>query len=219
MKTIFKLFYLVFILIMVVSCKQPSKPQISSLEHPKHFNFEMSSSLSERIKRMPESLLFLYRQMDNRPDYEAYKPSAADKDLVLEYLFLLPPIYERVFKERCVGIYFVENFMGNGIASWVKGRNNKVYFHITLNPASLKDSLSETLTERERSCFIKAPGKSIAVNAGAKYRGLAYALFHEATHAVDYIKGITPYVEKNLPEKYWPERNISENIFFNFWKG
>ncbi len=188
------------------------------MSQPEHFSFEISLPLSERIKPMPESLLRLYRQMDNRPDYEAYKLSAVDKSLVLEYLSFLPSIYQKVFRDNCVGIYFIEGFIGNGIASWVAGRDNKVYFHITLNPASLKDSLSKTLTERDRSCFIPAQGKNITIDAGTKYKGLAYALFHEATHAVDYVKGVTPFVERNLPKKYWPKRNIKENIFFNFWK-
>jgi hypothetical protein len=59
---------------------------------------------------------------------------------------------------------------------------------------------------------------SINVYAGAKYKGLAYALFHEATHAVDYVKGITPFVEPGLLEIYWPERNTKGNIFFNVWQ-
>jgi hypothetical protein len=218
MKNIFKLFYVISISIIFASCKKSPQPQMPAMSQPEHFSFEMSSPLSERIKPMPESLLRLYRQMDNRSDYAAYKLSAVDKRLVLEYISLLPPIYQKVFRENCVGIYFIENFIGNGIASWVAGRDNKVYFHITLNPASLKDTLSKTLTERDRSCFSPAPGLSINIDAGTKYKGFAYALFHEATHAVDYVKRITPFVEKNLPEKYWPKKNTKGNIFFNFWK-
>lgn len=220
MKNIFKLVYLSLILTVVftVSCKKKYDPQIYPVCRLETYNFKASSSLAERIKLMPKDVLAVYRQMDGRPDYLAYKPSSADKALVLEYLAFLPSIYQKVFKAHCVGIYFVENFMGNGMASWVVDSKGGIYFYITLNPISLKNSLSKTLTERERSCFIGAPGLNVSVNAGTKYKGLAYALFHEATHAVDYIKGVTPFVEATLPERYWPKKYATDNIFFKSWK-
>ena len=220
MKNILKPFCLVLILAVSgsVSCKKKYDPQVPPISRLEYHDFNSSSSLSDRIKLMPEKVLDFYRQMDNRQDYQAYNPSSADKALVLEYLSLLPPIYGKVFRERCVAIYFVENFMGNGIANWTLDRDNRIYFHIALNPASLKDNLSQTLTERERSCFIGAPGLSISVNTGTKYKGLAYALFHEATHGVDYVKGITPFTDKDFPRKYWPKNICNGGIFFKSWK-
>ena len=219
MKNTFKLFCLSAVLVIGgVSCKKKYDPQIPPECRLESHNFTSYASLSERVTLMPKEVLDAYRKMDNRPDYQAYNPSASDKALVLKYLALLPPIYWKVFEERCAGIYFIENFMGNGIANWAVDRDGKTYFHIALNPSSLRYSLSKTLTEREQSCFIGAPGLSVNVNAGDKYKGLAYALFHEATHAVDYIKRVTPFVEKDFPEKYWPKKSYKGDIFLKSWK-
>jgi hypothetical protein len=141
-----------------------------------------------------------------------------DKDLVLEYLALLPPVYQSVFSERCVGIYFIKNFMGNGMTTWVDGGAGRSYFHIILNSATLKNSLSATLSQRERSCFI-IPGsrRAVSVDAGRKYKGLIYALFHEATHAVDCVKGVTHFMEPGIPAAYWPTSPVAGRFFKQVW--
>ena len=130
MKNIFKVFYLVLILAVSgsISCGKKYDPQVPLMARFDYYDFESSASLSDRIKLMPKEVLNFYRQIDRRADYQAYNPSSSDKALVLEYLKLLPPIYQKVFKERCAGIYFVENFMGNGMASWIVDRDDKIYF-------------------------------------------------------------------------------------------
>ncbi len=183
------------------------------------FAFNAASPFEDRITVMPPALLEHYRDWDKRPDYTSYKPSAADRALLMEYLRLLPPVYERIFKARCAGIYFVSGLMGNGITTWVIGPGDKVYFHITLNPAALKAGLSETLTKRERSCFIPRAGWDVKVDAGNKYKGLLYALFHEGTHGLDYAAGLSPYCDDTMPKFYWPEEPVSGSFFFKEWSG
>lgn len=195
--------------------KRPADlPALGRLET---FGFNPASRLEDRITVMPAAQLEHYKDWDKRPDYVSYKPSAADKALLMEYLRLLPPVYERVFKERCAGIYFVSGLLGNGITTWVIGPEDKVYFHITLNPAALKAGLSETLTKRERSCFIPRAGWDVKVDAGTKYKGLLYAIFHEGTHGLDYAAGLSPYCDDTMPKFYWPAKPLSGSFFFKVW--
>lgn len=164
------------------------------------YGADLSLPLESRLGLMPGRVLELYRRMDGRADYAAYMPTAGEKALFMEYLRLMPPAVERLFRERCAGLYFVTNFTGNGITSWALDEKGKMYFTMALNPAAFTRSLSETLTERESSCFIPEEGWEVAVDAGTEYKGLAYSVFHEASHAVDYIIGITPLVDPGVPE-------------------
>lgn len=189
-------------------------PAMSVLEL---YNYAPSSQFEDRIGKMPPRLLELYRLMDGRKDYAAYEPSKADKALILKYLRLLPPVFERAFREKCVGLYFVRGFAGNGMTSWVVDPQGRLYFHMVLNPAALKNDLSATLTEREKSCFSPVSGGRVSVDAGKKYKGLAYALFHEGAHAVDYIYGITPFVEPDFPERYRPAPRSTAELFSAAW--
>lgn len=201
-----------------VSCKRkPAGDPIPPVGRLEYYNFDPAAPLADRIGRIPDKLLDYFRQLDGRRDYRAYTPTAPEKALTLEYLALLPPVYAGVFNERCVGLYFVPDFMGNGATSWVLDRDGRVYFNIVLNPAVLKDDLSKTLTQRERSCFRPGPGPAVEVDAGEKYKGLAYALFHEGTHAVDYVKGVTPWADADMPVKYRPSAPLAGRFFYRVW--
>jgi hypothetical protein len=104
------------------------------------------------------------------------------------------------------------------MASWVVDLKGRRYFQITLNRASLSQSLSSTLTERERSCFIPLPGRDVKVEAGEAYRGLAYALFHEATHALDYVYNITPDVDPDFPKRLRAAALPDGGLFTGVWE-
>lgn len=231
MKNIFKVCLCIALLASAgaVSCRKKAAPgdqsgargmavDVPEMSKMELYNYSPSSEFEDRIGKMPDKLLELYRQMDGRKDYAAYEPSRADKALVVKYLRLLPPGFERAFREKCVGLYFVRGFAGNGMTSWVVDARGRLYFHMTLNPDALKNDLSATLTEREKSCFLPVPGGRVSVNAGKKYKGLAYALFHEGAHAADYIYGITPFVEPDFPARYRPAPRPTAELFSAAWR-
>ena len=181
----------------------PKGPQdLPEMAKLSFYNADLSIPIESRMGLMPDKVVDLYRQIDGRPDYAAYMPTPKEKVLFMKYLRLMPPAVERIFRERCVGLYFVTNLIGNGFTSWVLDENGKMYFTMALNPAAFTQSLSATLTERESSCFIPGNGWKISVDAGSEYKGMAYAVFHEGAHAVDYIIGITPLVDPGIPEGF-----------------
>lgn len=117
-----------------------------------------------------------------------------------------------------MGVYFVSGFIGNGVTNWVVGPGGKIYFYIILNPDAFKKDLSETLTERERSCFKPSAGWDVTVSAGRKYKGLLYALAHEAAHGLDYAVGISPYTDDTMPEYLRPKKNLARDFFSGVWQ-
>ncbi|MCM2266498.1 MAG: hypothetical protein NDI60_01845 [Elusimicrobiales bacterium] len=196
--------------------KTPDLPAMARLET---YAFSPASSLESRMTAVPAEVLEYFSAEDKRPDYASYLPTPEEKQLLLDYLRLLPPVYEKVFKARCVGIYFISGFTGNGVTNWVIGPGDKVYFYLALNPAAFKQDLSQTLTERERSCFKPKPGWEVAVAAGGKYKGLLYALAHEAAHGLDYAAGVSPYTDDTMPERYRPAKCLTGNFFPGVWQG
>lgn len=180
------------------------------------YSFDASASVEARLAVMPDALLAFHRHEDDMPAYTPYQPSQADKALVLEYLRLLPPVYEKVFRQRCLGIYFMNGLIGNGVTNWIH-TGEKTYFYIILNPASLSAGLSETLTQRERSCFAPREGWDVRVDAGSKYKGLLYALIHEGTHGLDYTAGVTPFTDNTMPESFRPARPAAGEFFRARW--
>lgn len=195
--------------------RAPELPEMAKLEN---YAFAPASSLESRIAAVPPAVLESFRAEDQRPDYASYLPSPEERKILLEYLALLPPEYTKVFKARCVGLYFISGFIGNGVTNWVAGPDGKIYFYIILNPNAFNEDLSETLTERERSCFRPEAGWSVAVSAGRRYKGLLYALAHEAAHGLDYAVGISPYTDDTMPEYFRPKKNLARDFFGGVWQ-
>ena len=183
-------------------CRKAAPPELSPQNRLETYAFDPSSPLESRVAAPPPVVLDFMRAFDERPGYSSYAPTAADKAMVLEYLRLLPPVYESVFKARCVGVYFIPDMLGNGLTEWVAGPDGRIYFLVVLDKAVLKKGISETLTGRERSCFIPEAGWSVSVDAGGRYKGLLYALAHEAAHGLDYVFGLSPYVDESVPARY-----------------
>ncbi len=164
----------------------------------KHYKFSGKSDLADRIKTAPDFVLAYWSKQDDR-SYTAYNLSEDDLRLTRQCLALLPGTYKTILKERLIGIYFVEDFLGSGLADYVVDENDRIYTILMFNPAVLKKDLSELVTEKERTCFIPdRPGTSISITLDDTLPGLIYILLHEATHIVDYINRYTPYVEPDM---------------------
>ena len=73
-------------------------------------------------------------------------------------------------EERFIGLYFVENLMGNGLTDWVLDDEGRVYTYMILDPAAFQSTLTELLTARAKSAFKGAP--DLRVEAGhRRHRG------------------------------------------------
>lgn len=153
----------------------------------------LSKPVEERAGPAPEWLRKLLADADGAKDYESYIPTPQELGQLRSTLVLLPEGLQRAFQERLVGIFFVKNFMGNGLTCWVSDGKGGAYSAMVVNPAGFTRSISETFTRRERSLF--RDGEGVRIDAGAKYPGLLYTLLHEGTHVFDFVYGITPYVE------------------------
>jgi len=138
---------------------------------------------------------------------------------------MLPPLHKKVFQERLLGLYFIKDFMGSGMTDCVLDDNGNFYFIMLFNPETLDYPFGMWVTLKDESCFIpdetghKAVftesvqymsnnslvsisqksvryfGNHFEIIVSGEYSAFFYALLHEGTHGVDYVKNITPYIE------------------------
>jgi hypothetical protein len=168
----------------------------------KNYKFDPASSIADRIQPAPAFVLKHLEEMDGRDDYAAYTPTDAEKQLVLQYLDLLPAWFDAMLKERLVGIYFIDNYVGSGMTEFVLDKADKIHAFIAINPATLAQGMSEWMTAREASCFSGAAAgeADVFVDCGTAYKALLYVLAHECGHVADYVYHYTPYVEPTIEE-------------------
>jgi len=159
----------------------------------KSYAFDPRSPLESRVGPPPPFLLETVRKWDQRPDEEAYEPTPEERVLLDDWLARLPAKIRAAFQERLIGIFFVKNLIGNGLTDFALDEHGKVYPVMVLNPVGFGRTLSQTLTLRDASAFKGDSG--VSVDCGAGDRGMLYTVLHEGTHAYDFIRGVTPYVE------------------------
>lgn len=172
------------------------------LENYPFFNPE--SPLADRIIPAPEFILTYLKNMDKRDDYEVYAPTDEEHALCADYLDKLPEQHKKVLEKRLVGIYFIKNFLGSGMADFVLDQKETIYCNLFINSATLQNDISSWMTQREDSCFKEEPDTADAIrivqDCGNEYTGFMYILLHETTHVVDYVCTITPYLSNAIKE-------------------
>lgn len=163
--------------------------------HLSYFNHDPALPLAERHAEMNETLLAWHKRFDSRTNYANSVLSDEDRKVIAEAFALLPPRTREVLQERLVAFYFLDNYLGSGLTDWIVDEENNVYAYIVFNPKTLRTTLSEWVSKKENTAFIRNKGEEVVVDVGEGGTGFYYILLHESTHAVDYVTGQTPYVE------------------------
>lgn len=153
---------------------------------------DTSRPLAERVAPIPDWLLALWRERDQAPSYENHALTPDEKREFSSAINGLPPRMRKALGERMIAFYFVSNLRGNGITDWALDASNRTYAYMILNPAAFDKTLSQLLTQRERSAFRGVADLSVDAEEGGS--GIIYTVAHECTHAFDYARGLTPFV-------------------------
>ncbi|MCY7319198.1 MAG: hypothetical protein LH617_10815 [Ramlibacter sp.] len=154
---------------------------------------ELARPLDDRIGAAPPHLIE-YLTLDNTVQGIAQRPRPA----VLEPEFLvdvkaaireLPPQVWRLFRERLIGVYFVENLGGTGFSDAVTDRaGNRVAGYIVLDAAVLRPLKANAwATWKEGTPFKPKAGYALAARIEAeagdnRKNAIQYILLHELGH-------------------------------------
>lgn len=186
------------------------------------YDFNSNSTVVSRVADAPDFVLKYISDMDGR-DYTIYTPTADELKLIEQSISRLPPLHQKILKSRLVGMYFINNFWGSGMADLVIADNDDVYGMMFFNSAVLKHNISDWLTYKEYTCFHtnSSDGYTIRFDCGTNNNAFMYILIHESTHIVDYVVGITPYVDTvHRLHKVVSKQEIPETTEFidGIWK-
>jgi len=183
------------------------------------YRFDRRSSLASRASAPPNVVLNYLMKLDNRNDYEPYTPNGNEMKIVESAIASLPAKHRYILQKRLIGIYFIRNFFGNGLADWIVDPQKTVYAILVFNSGVFAKNLSELLTEKEKTCFqADDPEYEIRIDCGKKFNGFYYILAHEATHAVDYVIHITPYTDRQYRD-YMKIRASETDFTKPVWSG
>jgi hypothetical protein len=102
----------------------------------------------------------------------------------------LPPLHQQVLLEHLEGISFLDDMPNTALTSIVVTGDSIRRYHITFRAATLHQTVSEWLTEKENTCFFPDDTSiHVIVHAGDE-PAIVYILLHETTHVVDGSLGL-----------------------------
>lgn len=211
-----KYFCIFMLVLLVFSCTKNTKFDINEFKNrPERkidtFNGDVELSIDNKILSPPIPILNYLNKMDSTDKYKEYILSDSEKQLFLTYFYLLPDKYQQIVNKKLVAVYFIENFLGGGMADFVYDRNGNILNVLYLNPDILNYSLSEWITIRDNASFLDNEKVVIDVNCGDNYKGLLQVLFHEVSHIYDYHYHFTPYMFELLRD----QNTINKTVFTN----
>jgi len=162
-----------------------------------YYEFRPDRPIVDRINWKASEVLRYLRDYDSKPQYKIYEPSPVEKKQIERYFKLLPPAYQETVKKYVTGIYFIEDFWGNGLTEWVLGPDKKIYTFVVFDKSTLKQTIPQLLQKRDSTCFHPAPDYRLSIASNSRELGILYMMAHEFTHVLDYVYNITPYVDSS----------------------
>lgn len=160
-------------------------------ETQRRYGLDPSSTLESRVTATPASVLKMFEGLGPpAPTPHALTPD--EKRQLGEALAALTPLQRRVLTERLRSLSFLDGMPNTALTSTVDPDGSYKLFDVTLRASVFRQTVSEWLTEKERTCF-DASGSplTVSIEAGSK-PAIAYALLHEAAHVVDSSQRVTP---------------------------
>ena len=211
----------VFCLPLIFSCFSGVSNQGSIKNTPakqfENYIFDSETELLDRLNNSGDLVLDYLKKMDGDETYTFYELSDSEQSLLNKYLELLPENFKEILNSRLIGIYFVNDFLGSGLADYVVSEQGELYYLLVFNQSILNKSLSELVSYKENTCFrIDNSELSMDISLSDEYAGLLYILLHEVTHIYDYANRITPYTEPHLKELIG-EKEDSSPFTDKFW--
>ena len=158
-------------------------------ETQQRFGLAPATPLPSRVTQTPEDVFSKFKEAGMSPREHQLTDEELTK--VIAAFAALPPLHQRVLKERLKSISFLDDMPNTALTSNLNFEERYNLFHITFRAAILNENVSQWLTGKERTCFdtLHSP-VSVSVEGGT-LNALVYVLIHETTHVVDASLGIT----------------------------
>jgi hypothetical protein len=181
---------LIFSAAPAADAEVPPPPKASVLVDP-------ASPLDSRVGEAEPSVLKMFADA-GMPAPSAHVLTDAERRSLARAFTALPPVHQRVLRERLRRISFLDGMPNTALTSTVDPEAATPAYDLTVRAGVLHESVSEFLTKKERTCFdFSGSTRTVAIEAGT-LEAIVYVLLHEATHMVDGALGLTP-VEGRTP--------------------
>jgi len=154
-------------------------------------HIDPASTLDSRVGETDPSVLKMFADA-GMPTPRAHALTDAERQSLARAFAVMPPVHQRVLRERLRRISFLDGMPNTALTSTVESHTAEPLYDLTIRAGVLHETVSEFLTTKERTCFdFGGSARTVVIEAGS-LEAIVYVLLHEATHMVDGALGLTP---------------------------
>lgn len=179
-------FFIFFILTSTQSFAQNKKiptPTLKLQEVQRQYGLNPNSSFLSRVTTTPDDIIKKFREAGMSPT--EHHLTKEERNIIVTAFNALPPLHQKVLKQHLKSISFQDNMPNTALTSPVTEGEGINLYHITFRAGVLHQTISEWVTEKERTCFAGGDTSiTVSVEAGM-LSALTYIMLHEGTHVVD----------------------------------
>ena len=188
--------------LLVTACAGMAQKDTSSLTvklaTQQKYGLDAAKALSARVTQTPADVLKKFQEAGMSPTEHVLTNTEREK--IATAFALLPPLHQRVLKERLKSISFLDNMPNTALTSAFNYEEKYNLYHITFRAGILNETISQWLTWKENTCFDTAHARTRVHMEGGQMNALVYVLLHETTHVVDGTLAIAGKREGKLLE-------------------
>lgn len=162
------------------------------------FGLDPATPLPARITETPADVLKKFRDAGMSPTEHVL--TDAERKKIDAAFSLLPPLHQRILKDRLKSISFLDNMPNTALTSSFNNDEKYNLYHITFRAGILNETVSQWLTWKETTGFDTAHSPIRVHVEGGEMNALVYVLLHETTHVVDGSLGITGKRAGKIPD-------------------
>jgi hypothetical protein len=152
-------------------------------EVQRQYGLKPNSALLSRVTVTPDEVLKRFRDAGMSPT--EHQLTKEEITIVSKAFDALPQLNQRVLKQHLKSISFLDNMPNTALTSPVTREEGVNLYHITFRSGILHQTISEWVTEKEKTCFTGGDSTvSVSIQAGL-LNALTYVMLHESTHVVD----------------------------------
>ena len=179
------------VLTLALASASPAGAQSPAGSSPSSPTIDPATSLESRVGETDTSVLKMFADA-GMPTPSRHVLTDGERAALMRGFEALPAAHQRVVRERLRRISFLDGMPNTALTSRIDGANGVALYDLTIRASVLRETVSEFLTQKERTCFdLTGSARTVVVDAGS-LDAIVYVLLHEATHMVDNALGLTP---------------------------
>jgi hypothetical protein len=177
--------------------RKDSSAPASKAQTLKKYGLDPTTDLLSRVKDTSPEIIQKFKDAGMAP--RRHELTTAERTKIAKAFAALPPLHQRVLRERLHSISFLDNMPNTALTSSPNPDDPYNLYDITFRAAILNQNVSEWVTEKENTLFKPdSSNTSVAVEAG-NLDAILYVILHESTHVVDASLNLTGTEQPGIP--------------------